>query len=110
MRSINKKRAEIIWDIMEGSENNSVTVDFIVTVLMANCASYHEVVLCSNECTNETILIPIVRLHTSFNPDFSNLASAIADNYSFKCPRCHKEEGNSIEITYGPVLVIEVCS
>lgn len=110
MRTINKKRAEILVDSMGESVSGATTIDYLITNLMANCPSYQETILCSNLCINEPQYFPIIRLHTAFNVDFSNLENAIEGNYAFnpKCKKCHKEEGNSVEIIYGPLLAIEV--
>lgn len=110
MRSVNKRRAEILSDIMEGLSNQENTAVSIVSTLMKDCPSYQERVLCENECENDMKYFSTVKVHLEFKHDFSNLVEAIIKNYPShpECSKCHKVEGNSMEITYGPLIVIEV--
>lgn len=110
MRSVNKKRAEILSDIMQGLANQENTAISIVSALMKDCPSYQEKVLCKNECQNDMNYSPTVKLHSEFKPDFSNLVDAIVQNYPInpKCSKCHRVEGTCVEIQYAPLIVIEV--
>ncbi|XP_055308869.1 uncharacterized protein LOC129572793, partial [Sitodiplosis mosellana] len=60
MRSINKKRAEIVSRIMDDSDG-PITANYIFSVLMKECPSYKETTICSDECINEPKYHPIIK-------------------------------------------------
>lgn len=105
MQSINKKRAEMLTPIFrnpENEEDNTVHLDCQFTVnalaaqLLAGTISCKEAEApCGTpDCpyAPKSSVRPMLTLHTSLRPDFTNLVEAIEANYRDAfCQDCQKE-------------------
>lgn len=114
MRTINKKRAELIYNEYK-SNDCGIEVKKQINTFLKNTPSYVETGVCQRKgCSsakNETIF-PLISLnHQTFGHKFDNLVAAIDANLpdSSKCSRCRHDLTN-FERTFSDGIFIEVIS
>lgn len=122
MRTINKKRAELLTPILgkpmnEQEEEDRVmtkvncqfTVNALAYKLLIGTFSYKEDMRCDIcESPTESREVPIVTTHQSLLPDFSNFTDAMLASFIHPtCPMC-TENLTIVEREFGQCLYIEV--
>lgn len=121
MRTINKKRAELLVPIFRKARNEEeeeermmfdvdcqLTVNSLASQLLRGTFSYKEDRQCSG-CTHTTsTILPTLSANESLLSDFSNLSEAILSNFGDAvCALCSTEL-NTVDSEFGQFLFIEV--
>lgn len=112
MKTINRKRAEIVINNPTIQEDGdcSATISNIISTLLVDHPSYSETFSCSDKCPITQKGFSIVKLHDSFNINFSNLTDAIWSNFptNLMCKECSKT--GLPRRAFAPIVFIEVNS
>lgn len=121
MRTINKRRAEVLAPIMCAPQNEQeeeeklmfqsvdcqFTVNSLAIRLLNGMFSYKDVTRCGKCTAEDTRELEIISAHPSLKPDFSNLADAVILNFpDLVCHLCENER--TVEREFGQCLYIEV--
>lgn len=108
MKSINSKRAKLLFNLFNGTSYD-IAVDAMIQKLFSSDPSYTEQLIC-NRCTySDTKAFAMVSLNNSiFANDFANLEQAISENFeqNFECNECKSKIESKRE--FGPHIFIEV--
>lgn len=121
MRTVNKKRAEVLAPIMcapqnEQEEEESLafesvdcqfTVNTLASRLLMGTFSYKDVTRCGTCTAEDTRELPIISANESLLPDLSNLTDAVMSNFpNLVCHLC--ESQRTVEREFGQFFYIEV--
>lgn len=122
MRTINKKRAEMLAPIFKNPESEEdeeehldcqFTVNALASKLLMGTFSCKETEEpCSTaDCPftpQNSKEYPLLTIHPSLRPDFTNLVEAIAENFPDNrlCPECNKEL--IVKREYGRFIFLQV--